>query len=92
MGRLSAMNPAGTIRSVKPVRLAMFVADAVRFGAAVSGGVSSAGLRAMLDHYAAVVAELRAAGITSFSSIAAALNERSIPAASGRGTWQAVQG
>jgi hypothetical protein len=45
-GRLSPVNPAGTIRSGKPVRLAMFVAEAVGLAGAVSGGaVSSAGLR-----------------------------------------------
>ena len=39
------MNPAGTIRSGKPVRLAMFVAEAVGLAGAVSGGaVSSASL------------------------------------------------
>jgi DNA invertase Pin-like site-specific DNA recombinase len=41
--------------------------------------------------YAAVIAELRTAGVTSLAGIAAALNERGIPTASGRGTWQAVQ-
>ena len=45
-GRLSPVNPAGTIRSGKPVRLAMFVADAVGAAGAVSGGAAiSAGLR-----------------------------------------------
>ena len=40
---------------------------------------------------APTVHELQAAGITSLRGIAAALNERGIPTASGRGTWQAVQ-
>ena len=31
------------------------------------------------------------AGVTSLAGIAAALNERGIPTASGQGTWQAVQ-
>jgi hypothetical protein len=34
---------------------------------------------------------LQAAGVTSLAGIAAALNERRIPTASGRGTWQSVQ-
>jgi len=41
--------------------------------------------------YAPVIRELQAAGITSLAGIAAALNERGIPTASGQGTWQAVQ-
>jgi DNA invertase Pin-like site-specific DNA recombinase len=41
--------------------------------------------------YAGVIAELRTAGVTSLAGIAAALNERGIPTASGSGTWQAVQ-
>jgi hypothetical protein len=46
MGSLSPVNPAGTIKSGKPVRLAMFVADAVGLAGAVSGGaVSNARLR-----------------------------------------------
>jgi DNA invertase Pin-like site-specific DNA recombinase len=40
---------------------------------------------------APTVAELQAAGVTSLRGIAAALNERGIPAASGRGKWSAVQ-
>jgi DNA invertase Pin-like site-specific DNA recombinase len=41
--------------------------------------------------YASIIRELQAAGITSLAGIAAALNERGIPTASGQGTWQAVQ-
>jgi DNA invertase Pin-like site-specific DNA recombinase len=41
--------------------------------------------------YADVIAELRAAGVTSLSAIAEALTARGIPTTSGRGTWQAVQ-
>jgi hypothetical protein len=41
--------------------------------------------------YAPVIRELQTAGVTSLGGIAAALNERGIPTASGRGTWQAVQ-
>jgi hypothetical protein len=40
---------------------------------------------------AATVKSLQAAGTTSLAGIAAALNERGISTASGRGTWQAVQ-
>jgi DNA invertase Pin-like site-specific DNA recombinase len=40
---------------------------------------------------APTIAELQAAGVTSLRGIAAALNERGIPAASGRGEWSAVQ-
>jgi hypothetical protein len=40
---------------------------------------------------APVVRELQAAGVTSLVGIAAALNERSIPTATGRGNWHAVQ-
>jgi hypothetical protein len=38
---------------------------------------------------APIVAELRAAGVTSLRSVAAALNERGIPTLSGRGEWHA---
>jgi len=41
--------------------------------------------------YAPVIRELQANSITSLAGIAAALNERGIPTASGQGTWQAVQ-
>jgi DNA invertase Pin-like site-specific DNA recombinase len=40
---------------------------------------------------APTIVELQAAGITSLRGIAAALNERGIPPASGRGGWSAVQ-
>jgi hypothetical protein len=40
---------------------------------------------------AAIVAELRAAGVTSLPAIAAALNERGMPTATGVGNWRAVQ-
>jgi DNA invertase Pin-like site-specific DNA recombinase len=40
---------------------------------------------------ASTVKSLQAAGVTSLAGIAAALNERGIPTASGQGTWQAVQ-
>jgi hypothetical protein len=40
---------------------------------------------------APTIAELQAAGVTSLRGIAAALNERGIPTASGTGEWQAVQ-
>jgi DNA invertase Pin-like site-specific DNA recombinase len=41
--------------------------------------------------YAPVIRELQAAGVTSLTGIAAALNERGIPTAGGRCAWQAVQ-
>jgi len=53
------------------------------------GGVSVAG-RGRPD-YAWVIRELQANGVTSLAGIAAALNERGIPTASGQGPWQAVQ-
>jgi hypothetical protein len=40
---------------------------------------------------APIIGELQAAGVTSLVGIAAAFNERSIPTATGRGTWHAVQ-
>ncbi|MCJ2021192.1 recombinase family protein [Methylobacterium sp. E-065] len=40
--------------------------------------------------YAPIIAELRAAGISSASGLARALNDRSIPTPRG-GRWQAVQ-
>jgi DNA invertase Pin-like site-specific DNA recombinase len=40
---------------------------------------------------APVIAELQAAGYRSLQAIAAALNDRGIPTASGRGAWQATQ-
>jgi hypothetical protein len=40
---------------------------------------------------AAVIAELRAAGVTSLRGIADELNRRGIPTAAGTGQWQAAQ-
>ena len=40
---------------------------------------------------APVITELRSGGVTSLRAIAAALNARSIPTATGRGVWSAVQ-
>jgi hypothetical protein len=40
---------------------------------------------------APIVAELRAAGVTSLNGIAAALNERGVPTPSGGGHWRAAQ-
>jgi hypothetical protein len=37
-----------------------------------------------------ILAELRASGVTTLHGIAAALNERGIPTASGAGRWQAT--
>jgi len=39
----------------------------------------------------ATLKSLQGAGVTSLAGIAAALNGRGIPTASGRGTWQAAQ-
>jgi DNA invertase Pin-like site-specific DNA recombinase len=41
--------------------------------------------------YAPAIAEIQAAGITSLRGIAAELNNRGIPTATGTGTWQAAQ-
>jgi DNA invertase Pin-like site-specific DNA recombinase len=41
--------------------------------------------------YAPVIAELQAAGTTSLRGIAAELNSRGIPTATGTGSWQAAQ-
>jgi hypothetical protein len=46
---------------------------------------------ALTADLAAIVAELQAAGVTSLRAIAAALNERGIPTATGVGEWRAVQ-
>jgi hypothetical protein len=40
---------------------------------------------------APIIAELQAAGVTSLRGIAAALNERGIPTATGHGRWHHVQ-
>jgi hypothetical protein len=40
---------------------------------------------------APIVAELRAAAITSLQAIAAGLNRKGIPTATGAGEWQAPQ-
>jgi hypothetical protein len=58
-------------------------------------GVTNEARRARADERAAklapIVKELRAAGITSFTGIAAALNARGIPTASGSGRWYHAQ-
>jgi DNA invertase Pin-like site-specific DNA recombinase len=46
---------------------------------------------AKASDYAPVIAELQAAGTTSLRGIAAELNNRGIPTATGSGTWQAAQ-
>ena len=43
------------------------------------------------EDLAPVIAELRAAGVASLRGLAAALTARSIPTASGKGKWSAVQ-
>ncbi len=67
-------------------------------GARLTAEQSAMGRNVLVERanqHAADVAEtvkgLQAAGVTSLAGIAAALNERGIPTASGRGTWQAVQ-
>jgi hypothetical protein len=43
------------------------------------------------QHFAPIIAELQAGGVTSLVGIAAALNERGIPTARGWGEWTATQ-
>jgi hypothetical protein len=45
----------------------------------------------MAAELAPVIAELRAAGITSKKGIAKALNKRAIPTPRGVGQWRAIQ-
>ena len=40
---------------------------------------------------APIIAEIRAAGVTSLYGIAKALNDRGVPTATGRGTWAIPQ-
>jgi hypothetical protein len=58
-------------------------------------GVSNEARQALADKRAAklapVLKELRTAGVTSLRGIAAALNERGIPTATGYGRWHHVQ-
>jgi hypothetical protein len=58
-------------------------------------GVSNEGRRALADKRAAklapVIKALRAKNVTSLRAIAAALNERGIPTATGYGCWHHVQ-
>jgi hypothetical protein len=42
-------------------------------------------------HLAPIIAELRAAGVTSLNRIAAALNRRGVPTPAGNGRWHAMQ-
>jgi DNA invertase Pin-like site-specific DNA recombinase len=69
-----------------------------RAGAKLTAKARQAGYKARAQRanakaadYAGVIAELGTAGVTSLAGIAGALNDRGIPTASGRGTWQAVQ-
>jgi hypothetical protein len=41
--------------------------------------------------FAPTIKEIQASGVTTLRAIAAALNERNIPTASGRGEWHPVQ-
>jgi hypothetical protein len=67
-------------------------------GAKLSLKARKAGVRAVQSRadaraadLAPIVRELQSAGVTSLVGIAAAFNERSIPTATGQGTWHAVQ-
>ena len=51
----------------------------------------SARANLVANELAPVIAELRAAGITSLNGIAAALDERRIPTPAGSGHWHAAQ-
>jgi hypothetical protein len=53
-------------------------------------GVTNEARQASADERAALK-ELQAAGVTSLRAIAAALNERGIPTATGYGRWHHVQ-
>ena len=57
----------------------------------VSRRVRQARAVARATALAPVITELRAAGITSWRRIAAALNERGVPTPSGRGRWHQTQ-
>jgi hypothetical protein len=70
----------------------------VACGAKLSLKGRKAGVRAVQSRadaraadLAPIVRELQSAGVTSLVGIAAAFNERSIPTATGQGTWHAVQ-
>jgi hypothetical protein len=67
-------------------------------GAKLTAKARQAGVKAIqarIDAWVAglapIIRELQATGVTSLGGIAAAFNERSIPTATGRGTWQATQ-
>jgi hypothetical protein len=51
----------------------------------------SARANKVANELAPVIAELRAAGVTSLNGIAAALDERHIPTPGGSGHWHAAQ-
>jgi hypothetical protein len=75
------------------VKLGGFRAGAKLTAKARQTGVALRKARGILRavDYAPVIAEIQATGVTSLAGIAAALNERGIPTASGQGTWQAVR-
>ena len=57
--------------------------------AAIATNILTARADARAADLAPIIAELRAAGVTSLRDIAAEMNRRGIPTASGRGEWQA---
>jgi hypothetical protein len=61
------------------------------FAARIPRAVGVARADARAADLAAIVAELQAAGVTSLRAIAAVLNERGIPTATGVGKWRAAQ-
>ena len=48
-------------------------------------------MAALKAELAPIIAEIRAAGVTSLYGIAKALNDRGVPTATGRGTWAIPQ-
>jgi hypothetical protein len=63
----------------------------VRFLARASHEARKARANRAAADLAPIIAELRAAGITSLTGIATALEERGVPTPAGSGHWRAVQ-
>jgi hypothetical protein len=59
--------------------------------AMLPGAVRRGGSDKRAAELAPIVKEIRASGVTSLRGIAAALNERGIPTATGYGRWHHVQ-
>jgi Recombinase len=72
---------SGNTHGAKRTAKAREVGRKVRTARAVSRAVD----------LAPAINELQASGVTTLRDIAAALNERGIPTASGKGPWQASQ-